>query len=96
MPAGWQPFLGRYTGPLGRHVQIEYRNGRLLITTPPQPPTHLEPVDEPHVFLARDQRFAGERLTFHLAADGAVTGFDASGFSFRKLVEARDEGSPHG
>ena len=31
-----------------------------------------------------------KRLTirFRLAADGSVTGFDVSGFSFRKLVEA--------
>lgn len=88
MPPAWQPFLSRYTGPLGLHIQIEHRTSGLVIAAPTQPPTYLDPADEPHIFLAKDQRFAGERLTFRLAADGGVTGFDVSGFAFRKLVEA--------
>jgi CubicO group peptidase (beta-lactamase class C family) len=97
VPAAWRPYLGRYAraGLMGRQVQVECRNGALLITVPSAPGraaqrlTRLELGEQPHRFLAKDQRFAGEFATFSLAADGTVTGFDLGGFPFHKLVEAR-------
>lgn len=96
-PAAWRPYLGRYAraGLMGRQVQVECRNGTLLITVLPasgraaQPLTRLEPGEQPHHFLVKDQRFAGEFATFSPAADGTVAGIDLGGFPFRKWAEAR-------
>jgi hypothetical protein len=94
-PPQWKRFLGRYLPMLGGSpVHIECRAGVLILTAPPTPavptpqPTHLEPTDQPHVFVAKEGRLAGEPLTFRLAADGAVTGFTVSGFPYRRLVAA--------
>lgn len=69
-------------------MDIEFRGGLLILTSPPLPPAQLDPTDRPHVFLVRGGRLTGEPLTFRLAADGNVTGFTASGFAFRKLRKA--------
>lgn len=94
-PPEWKRFLGRYVPPRGGiPLQVECRQGALVVTLPAPPampappPTHLEATDRPHVFLAKDGRWAGEPVTFRLAEDGTVAGFDATGFPFRKLVEA--------
>ncbi len=90
----WEPFLGRYQSALAGLVHIECRDGRLVLVDPPtpplpsRPPTPLEATGQNHVFLVKSGDMAGEFLTFHFAADGAVTGFTAAGFPFRKLVEA--------
>jgi hypothetical protein len=59
-------------------------------SAPPLPPVPLEPSAQPDVFQVTQGRYAGEPLTFRLAADGSVTGFSASGFGYRRLVVAGD------
>ncbi len=93
-PEGWRRFIGRYMAGPGGIAHIECHDGQLMITIPsapgmpPVPPTLLEATSEEQVFLCRNGRYAGEDLTFRMAADGAVTGFAVSGFPFRKLILA--------
>jgi hypothetical protein len=74
-------------------TRVEYRNGALTLKDsvsgpfPGGPPITLDPTDEPTVFMVRGGRYSGEPLTFSLNADGAVTGFVASGFTFVRLGE---------
>jgi D-alanyl-D-alanine carboxypeptidase len=95
IPAAWRAYLGYYVSPLGGPpIQVEYRNGELLLISPPAasgpalPPTRLAPTEEPHIFTVLNNRYAGEPLTFRVAADGTVTGFVASGFASTRLLEA--------
>ena len=74
-------------------TRVEYRGGKLHLKDVPAgpfgaPPVTLDPTDQPTVFMVRGGRYAGEPLTFHLDAEGAVTGFTASGFSFVRLRQA--------
>jgi hypothetical protein len=93
-PPEWARFLGTYRiANLGAEQRVECRRGSLLlVTSQPSLPgperIPLEPTDEPHVFMVRGGRYAGEPLTFRLADNGAVTGFVSAGFAYRKQVEA--------
>jgi D-alanyl-D-alanine carboxypeptidase len=93
-PPEWTRFLGTYRiATLGAEQRIECRRGSLLLVTPqPSVPgperISLEPTDEPHVFMVRGGRYAGEPLTFRQAEDGTVSGFVSAGFAYRKQVEA--------
>jgi D-alanyl-D-alanine carboxypeptidase len=95
-PAKLRPLLGRYASSpvFGILLQIEFRNGALVLVTPPDPympppppPAPLAATDEAAVFLVGGGRPAGETLTFHLAADGSVTGLTLveNGSDFRKV-----------
>ncbi|MCC7370709.1 MAG: beta-lactamase family protein [Chloroflexi bacterium] len=92
-PADYRRFLGLYRM---RHIgdillRVEYRDGQLLLKEGasifPTPPIALEPTADPLAFMVRGGRYAGELLTFSLAADGGASGFRASGFSFVRLTD---------
>src|SRR5215212_11002051 len=95
-PPAYRRFLGLYqmlrVGDMS--TRVEYRGGKLHLKDAPAgpfpgaPPVTLDPTDQPTVFVVRGGRYSGEPLTFHLDADGAVTGFKASGFSFVRLRES--------
>jgi CubicO group peptidase (beta-lactamase class C family) len=94
-PEDLRRYLGFYVGAIGgQPLHVEYRDGGLRLvmplagSAPPPPPMLLEPADQPHVFTVKNQRYAGEPLTFRLADDGTVTGFSSSGFVYKRLVEA--------
>jgi hypothetical protein len=94
-PPEYRRFLGLYqmlrVGDTS--TRVEYRGGKLHLRDAPAapfpgaPPVTLDPTDDPVVFMVRGGRYAGEPLTFGLDADGAVTGFKASGFTFVRLGE---------
>ena len=83
-PASYKPLLGRYAGEpaWGLILHVEYRDGALLLVTPPDPysgppeaPMRLSPTERAEVFVVAGGRPAGEALTFELADDGRVVGF---------------------
>jgi len=95
VPAELRRFLGYYVGAMGGPpLHVEYREGGLRVvmpavgSAPPPPPMRLEPTAEPHVFMVKNLRYAGEPLTFRTDAEGNVTGLAASGFPYKKLVPA--------
>jgi hypothetical protein len=95
-PPEYRRFLGLYRMLRVGDVptRIEFRGGKLHLKDGPAspfpgaPPTVLEPTGEPLVFMVRGGRYAGEPLTFSISDDGVVTGFEASGFTFVRFVEA--------
>ena len=94
-PEELRRYLGFYVGAMGgQPLRVEYRDAGLRLvmpaagSAPPPPPMLLEPAEQPHVFTVKNLRYAGEPLTFRLAPDGSVTGFSASGFVYKRLVEA--------
>jgi D-alanyl-D-alanine carboxypeptidase len=95
-PAAWLPLLGYYSAGIGGMLSVQCRGGVLILATPapaagpPPPPVRLSPTDAPDAFLVENGRYAGEVLRFRHSADGTVTGFSASGFAFRRLIEAAD------
>jgi CubicO group peptidase (beta-lactamase class C family) len=83
-PAPFKPLLGRYAGEpaWGLVLHVEYRDGALLLVTPPdpyagppEPPMRLRATERAEVFVVGGGRPAGEALTFERAADGRVIGF---------------------
>ena len=89
-PDEWVGFLGTYTGLLGSVASIEHRGGDLLLVDGPfggeqLPPIKLDPTDEPDAFMVTARRQAGELLRFRRGEDGAVSGFAAGGFPYKKL-----------
>jgi D-alanyl-D-alanine carboxypeptidase len=94
-PPEWRRFLGYYAGAIGGPpMQVQCRDGRLQVGMSPMaqapalPPTLLEPTDDPLIFMATNGRYAGEPLAFRVDPEGAVIGFKASGFAYKKLREA--------
>lgn len=94
-PPELKRLLGRYVSSavFGMILHVEYRGGRLLLVTPPDPymplpppPAPLTPTGDARAFIVVGGRPAGERLTFHVAADGAATGFTLgdNGSEFRR------------
>jgi CubicO group peptidase (beta-lactamase class C family) len=83
-PASYKPLLGRYAGEpaWGLVLHVEYRDGVLLLVTPPDPyggppeaPMRLSATERADVFIVTGGRPAGEALTFELADDGRAVGF---------------------
>lgn len=99
-PDAWKPYLGYYRAGIGGMMTIEFRDGSLILTVPalvpgPQfPPARLDPIDEPGAFLVKNGRYAGELLRFRRGLNGAIIGFSASGFAFRRLVDAERSTAP--
>jgi CubicO group peptidase (beta-lactamase class C family) len=91
-PEAYQRLLGMYRR-YADTVTVEYRGNGLvlkgqrgsLFAPPPRPV--LEPTAEPHAFMVRGGRLAGEELTFSVTDDGTVTAFTVGGFRFNHLLE---------
>ena len=94
-PPSFKPLLGRYVSSpvFGVILHVEFRNGRLMLVTPPDPympppppPAPLTATDDPAVFIVEAGRPAGEALTFHFETECSVTGFalGEDGMEFRK------------
>lgn len=93
-PPELRPYLGHYEFWRGGIVQVECRDGRLMLGVPPgtvqslHAPAPLEATEQPHVFRVGAGRGAGELLTFTAGTDGSVTGFLLAGFQYSRLVRA--------
>ena len=90
-PPELKRFLGRYALKGWGTAQIEYRAGALRIAPLPpdiaalHAPSRLLPTDDPLVYRVAQERGAGELARFTEGADGSITGFRLSEFSYRKL-----------
>jgi D-alanyl-D-alanine carboxypeptidase len=93
-PPDWKRFLGRYASRGSVPLHVECREGVLQVFMPvpagmpPLPAIKLKATDVPHQFMVENGRWAGELLTFRLNDNGVVSGFEASGFPYSRLVEA--------
>jgi D-alanyl-D-alanine carboxypeptidase len=92
-PEEWRDFLGTYVGELGGIMNIEFRDGALLVVAPPgervvAPPVKLEPTEVPDTFMVTSGRGAGEPLLFKRDQEGNVASLSNAGFVSRKLVTA--------
>lgn len=81
VPERWAPLLGRYEDPEeGDSITVEYRDGRLVFAhSAAEPPTPLEPTDEPLRFLVdlEEWRFVAD-------PEGRIAGLNVRGYPLHR------------
>jgi CubicO group peptidase (beta-lactamase class C family) len=99
-PRDWKRLLGRYGTNKGLLMGVEFRGGKLMLTSPDEAkigmmelgislaPAELIPTGDPNVFRPSRGPAAGEELAFKVTEAGEVLGFTLRGALFPRQVAA--------